>query len=181
LRTDLSGDPTFRELLARVRETSLGAFAHQDMPFDKLVEELQPARSLSYNPLVQVLFVMQNIPSPKLNTDGLQVAPFDAGVTHSKFDLAVFVSAKEEELGAYWVYSTELFEEATVRRMTGHFEKLLRSIVAQPDARISGLAFLTQAEQEQLQLARTKRRESQRMKLKKLEPNAVSLPSGNSD
>jgi hypothetical protein len=65
--------------------------------------------------------------------------------------------------------------------MTGHFEKLLRSIVAQPDARISGLAFLTQAEQEQLQLARTKRRESQRMKLKKLEPKAVSLPSGNSD
>jgi len=181
LRTDLSGDPTFRELLDRVRETSLGAYAHQDMPFDKLVEELQPARNLSYNPLVQVLFVMQNIPSPKLTAAGLRVAPLEAGVTHSKFDLAVFVSAKEQELGAYWVYSTELFEESTIRRMIGHYEKLLCSIVAQPDSRISGLTFLTQAEQEQLEIARKQRRESQRLKLKKLEPKAVSLSSGKSD
>ena len=99
LRTDLSGDPTFRDLLGRVREVALGAYAHQDMPFDKLVEELQPERSLSHNPMVQALFVMQNIAAPEARTARAGTAPFAMPITRSKFDLAVFMVEGENGLG----------------------------------------------------------------------------------
>ena len=98
LHTDLSGNPRFRELLGRVREVALGAYTHQDMPFDRLVEELQPERSLSHNPLVQVLFVMQNIPRDRPKLTGLELTPFEMPVTRSKFDLAVFMAEAGDEL-----------------------------------------------------------------------------------
>ena len=176
LRGDLSGNPTFRELLGRVRESALGAYAHQDMPFDKLVEELQPERSLSHNPIVQALFVMQNIPRQKRDLAGLKLTPFEMPITRSKFDLAVFMVESESGLVGNWLYSTDLFERATILRMASNFETLLRSAVSQPDARISTLEMLTEEEKQQRGAEKKQRKQSQLKKLITLEPKAVSLP-----
>src|SRR6266536_3814225 len=131
LHTDLSGDPSFRELVSRTREVALGAYAHQDIPFDKLVEDLQPERSLSHNPIVQALFVMQNVPAQRDEYAGLELSLFPVPITRSKFDVAVFMQIAGAEMIAHWVYSTELFERSTILRMAGHFENLLRHAVTQ--------------------------------------------------
>ena len=184
VRTDLSGNPTFRELLGRVREGLLESYAHQEVPFPKIVQEVQPERSTSHNPIVQVLFVMQNIPQVKRELAGLRVDPFTVPVTTSKFDLAVFVVEKPEGLLGYWVYSTELFERATIQRMLLHFGNLLQGAVAQPDTRLSALSMLTSEEVEQQEVERKKRKQSQFGKLKATAPEAVGLvneaPQGSS-
>jgi amino acid adenylation domain-containing protein len=178
LRTDLSGNPTFREILGRVREVTLGAYAHQDMPFDKLVEELQPERSLSHNPLVQVLFVMQNIPKLKRELPGLELSPFEMPITRSKFDFAVFMVEGEHGLTGNWLYSTDLFERASILRMAGHFETLLRNAIAEPDIRLQSLEFLSKEEREQLGAEKKERKQSQLKKLMSVEPKAISLAAG---
>jgi non-ribosomal peptide synthetase component F len=165
LRADLSGDPIFRDLLRRVRETSLGAYAHQDMPFDKLVEELSPERSLSHNPLVQVLFVMLNAPDSGHRFPGLQVAPFELELTKSKFDLALFIQEKDGGIAANWLYSTDVFDASTIERMAGHYMTLLGSIAAQPEARISALEMLSASEQA---LEEVGRKQHQQIKVKQL-------------
>ncbi|HEX7242084.1 MAG TPA: condensation domain-containing protein, partial [Longimicrobiaceae bacterium] len=146
LRGDLSGDPTFAELLARVRETTLGAFAHQDLPFERLVEELRPGRDLSRNPLFQVLFVLQNTPTGALDAGELRISVEPVESTASKFDLTLALEERGGALAGTLEYAAELFDPATVERMTAHFGALLEAVTADPGRRLSALSFLTPEE-----------------------------------
>jgi amino acid adenylation domain-containing protein len=150
LRTDLSGNPTFHELVQRVKETALGAYAHQDVPFEMLVEVLQPERSMSYTPLFQVLFVLQNAPQEKLELSGLTVELLDIDSGTAKFDLMLSLEESEEGLEGTCEYSTDLFDEGTIRRLLGHFETLLESAVNNPDEHVSQLPLLPPSERRQL-------------------------------
>ncbi|MGD2147998.1 MAG: condensation domain-containing protein, partial [Anaerolineae bacterium] len=153
LRGDLSGDPTFRELLARVRETCLDAYAHQDLPFEKLVEELQPTRSLSHAPIFQVMFALQNVPRRALELSGLEVSQLAVGRATAMFDLSLVVFEAGAELRLVFEFNTDLFDATTIGRMRGHLLTLLRGILADPDERISRLELLTEADRHQLIVA----------------------------
>jgi amino acid adenylation domain-containing protein len=150
LRTDFSGDPDFRELLGRVREVCLGAYAHQDLPFERLVEELHPARDLSRNPLFQVMFVLQNGHPGTLELPGLTLIPVevDSGTTH--FDLTLHIADTGDELVASLAYNTDLFETGSIDRMLRHFQMLLETVCASPGRRLSELSLLTDAERQQV-------------------------------
>lgn len=150
LRMNLSGDPTFRELLARTREIVLGGFDHQDMPLDQLVMELQPARDPSRSPLFQVLFSAGNIRVQPPKLPGLQVSTFkiDRGIT--KLDLMVAITEASDEVMDVCEYSTDLFDDITITRMLEHFHTLVESIVANPDQHISELPILTAEARRQL-------------------------------
>jgi amino acid adenylation domain-containing protein len=150
LRTDFSGNPTFQTLLAHVRETALGAYAHQTVPFEKLVEELQPERDLSRTPMFQVLFQLRNIPNDALKVQGLRMDEFefDTGVT--QLDLALDMVDKPEGLSCVLMYNADLFNADTIKRMDGHFQTLLTSIVENPAQLIHELPLLTAAEYQQL-------------------------------
>ena len=150
MRTDLSGDPSFRELLARVRETAMGAYAHQDLPFEKLVEELRPDRDLSRNPLFQVMLVLQNLPTGSQKLGDIDATPFGAGVPSAKFDITLIASEVSDGLRVTIVYSTDLFDAATIERMLGHFEVLLEGVVEDPATRVSQLPLLTEEEEQKL-------------------------------
>jgi len=150
MRGDLAGDPSFRELLGRTRRVALGAFAHQDLPFEKLVGELHPGRDASRTPLFQVMFVLQNAPMPFPSTSDLKLTPIDAISGTSKFDLTLFVEEYEGGLMATIEYSTDLFDAATIDRMLGHFQTLLAGIAAEPDRPIGSLPMLTEAERNRL-------------------------------
>lgn len=151
LHTELSNNLSFRELLERVRKVTLGAYAHQDLPFEKLVEELQPERSLSYNPLFQVMFILQNAPMHSLDLPGLILTPIEGTYNKTaKFDLTLSMEETEQGLRGSWEYNTDLFDDATITRMLGHFQTLLEGIVANPDRRLSDLPLLTAAERHQL-------------------------------
>ena len=150
LRANFSDNPTFKELLAGVKETALGAYGHQDLPFEKLVEEIKPERSLSHSPLFQVMFVLQNAPSIALELDGLSVGSVRLAGEATKFDLTLSISQVTEGLGASLRYNIDLFDSATIERMVDHFQVLLESIVADPEQTISDLPILTDAEKHQL-------------------------------
>lgn len=152
LRTDLSGNPTFRELLCRVRGVALGAYAHQDVPFEKLVEELQPNRSLSRNPLFQAmfLFALENAPPPVLELPGLTLRSLKVEDTAAKVDLTLSIIEGAEGLHGALQYNSDLFEASTMTRMAGHFRVLLKAIVADPDRRLSELPISTEAQGQQL-------------------------------
>jgi aspartate racemase len=150
LRTYLDGNPSFQELLGRVREVALGAYAHQDLPFEKLVEELQPGRDRSRTPLFQVMFVLQNTPTSALELPGLTVNPLNIDSGTAKFDLTLFITETAQGLRASLEYNTDLFNAATITRMLGNFHTLLKGIVANPQQRLSDLPLLTVAEQHQL-------------------------------
>ena len=152
LRADLAGDPTFRDLLARVRETSLGAFEHQDVPLELVVEALGLPRDPSRTPLFQVMFVLQNNRFPDVSRQDLGLAPFDAGDGSgtAKFDLTLALGEADGVLAGSFEYSTDLFEDATIERMVGHFLALLESAAADPDRRVSDLAILADAERHHL-------------------------------
>src|SRR4028119_1622371 len=152
LRTYLSGNPSFQELLGRVREVALGAYAHQDLPFEKLVEELQPERDRSRTPLFQVMFVLQNTPTSALELPGLTVNSLNIDSGTAKFDLTVFIMETAQGLRASLEYNTDLFNAATITRMLGNFQTLLEGIVANPQQRLSDLPLLTAAEQHQLRV-----------------------------
>ena len=151
LRTDLSGEPTFRELLARVRTTCLEAYAHQDVPFEKLLEELRPERDLSRSPLFQVFFNMVNSgENGTFNLLGLTKEPLQFHGAASKFDLTLYT---RERNGALWfalVYNPDLFEPATIARLLGHYHTLLLAIAANSQQPISSLPLLTVRERTQL-------------------------------
>lgn len=150
LRTDLSGNPSFRKLLAQVREVALAAYDHQDMPFEKLVEELQPQRDLSRSPFFQIMFSVQNTPMQPLELPGLNWETLYAYNGKAKFDLSVYMWEKSGQLGGVFEYNTDLFETDKVTRMIGHFENLLQEVATNPDQRISELRVLKEAEQKQL-------------------------------
>ncbi|HSU14835.1 amino acid adenylation domain-containing protein, partial [Longimicrobium sp.] len=146
LRTDLGGDPGFREVLRRVRETALGAYEHQELPFEKLVAELRPERSLSHSPLFQVAFALEEAGLSPAGLAGLrgEIVHADAGTT--KFDLSLVVAAGHGGLRAMLAYATDLFERATIRRMLGHLERVLEQVAEDPGRRLSEIALLTDAE-----------------------------------
>ena len=149
LRTDTSGDPSFRELLRRVRETALHAYAHQDLPFEKLVEELHPQRDLSRNPLFQVAF--QLFPPTSGSSPGQNVreeVPGDRGITH--FDLALNLAQRGDALDCFAEYRTELYDSASVDRILQHFGQILKSALADPSLPLSRLAILSARERDQV-------------------------------
>jgi aspartate racemase len=150
LRTDLSGNPSFRELLARVRDATLAAFDHQDMPFEKLAESLPPQRGLGRNPLFHVWFVAQGADPAELRLDGLAVEPLPAREEAATFDLAVQVEETPRGDEITLAYAADLFEAETIARLAGHFQTLLEGVVARPQARLSELPLLTESERRQL-------------------------------
>jgi amino acid adenylation domain-containing protein len=150
LRTDLSGNPRFIDVLERVKETALGAYAHQDVPFEKLVEELQPERSLSHNPLFQVLFALRNAPQQKFELADLELKVLDTRIETAKFDLSVFLSDTSEGLRGRLEYNTDLYAPETIQRLIGHFGVLLKSVAEDPNQRIEEIQLLTEPERHQL-------------------------------
>ena len=176
LRTNMRGNPTFRQLLDHVREVTLKAYAHQDLPFDKLVEELRPDRSLNQTPLFQVLFVMQNAPMPTLELAGLTLMPVEIDPGTAKFDLALFVSETEGRISGTWKYNSDLFDAETIAQISHRFETLLNSIVNQPDSRLNSLEILTQAEKQKQTMQEIKREKSNFSKFKTVKPKVIALP-----
>jgi amino acid adenylation domain-containing protein len=152
LRNNLNGNPSFRELLHRVREVTLDAYAHQDLPFEMLVEELQPERDLSRNPLYEVMFVLQNTPGSVLETSGLtlRTLEFDSGT--SQLDIFLSMSESQEGLTGFLEYNTDIFDSITITQFINNFQTLLANIVANPEQQLSELSILTASEQEQLLL-----------------------------
>jgi len=153
MHSDLSGNPTFRELLQRVRGVALGAFANQDLPFEKLVEAIAPGRDLSSNPLVQVLFVMQNTRRSVLRIAGVEFAGMPIHNETTKFDIGIFLLETPDGLSCMAEYATDLFDASTIRRMLGHFGTLLEAIVKNPDRHIGELPLLSSKERQVLEAA----------------------------
>jgi amino acid adenylation domain-containing protein len=150
LRTDVSGDPTFRDLLKRVRETAVGAFAHQDIPFGDLVRALHPDRQTGTIPLVQAVLVQEQAAWRKLPLEGLQTEWLPIHNRTTKFDLSLYWNEDESGIHSSWEYSTDAFDSSTITRMTGHFLTLLHSVVSDPSRAISELPILPQRERDQL-------------------------------
>ncbi|MEE8523392.1 MAG: amino acid adenylation domain-containing protein, partial [Thermoanaerobaculia bacterium] len=150
LRNDLSGNPTFRELLDRTRELVLAADAHQEVPFERLVDELRPERDLTSTPLFQVMFAFGAGELESLDIEGLTVTPQTVDTGAAKFDLTLMLDPAEEGLAGTWEYRRELFDPTTIRRLCGHFETLLEGIVVDPEARLSELPLASAAEHQQL-------------------------------
>src|SRR2546429_1293221 len=150
LRTDLSGDPSFRQLLARVRQVALGAYAHQDVPFERVVEAVQPQRDPSRNPLFQVMFALQNAPMETLGPTDLALNLLQVESGTAKFDVSLFLTEVPEGFIGELEYNTDLFDLATITRLAGHFQTLLEGIVANPEQRLSDLPLLTEAERQQV-------------------------------
>jgi amino acid adenylation domain-containing protein/non-ribosomal peptide synthase protein (TIGR01720 family) len=150
LRTDLSGDPEFTEILARIRQTTLADYAHQDLPFERLVGELAPERNLASSPLFQALLVLQNTPAEKLTLPGLTAESLPVAVEAVKFDLGLSLAEAADGLHGVWEYRASLFDRATIARLGGHFETLLAGFAAHPGARLSELPLLSGTERQQL-------------------------------
>ncbi|RKG96734.1 non-ribosomal peptide synthetase, partial [Corallococcus sp. CA047B] len=151
LRTHVAGDATFRQVLRQVREVALGAYAHQEVPFEKLVEELKPERDMSRSSLFQVMFSLQNAPLPvaQLPT-GLRLQPVDAEGDTAKFELSLDMGDRGQGLSASLEYNTDLFDAATAQRILKHFSVLLEGIAARPDARVLDLPMLGEAERQRV-------------------------------
>jgi amino acid adenylation domain-containing protein len=150
LRVDLSGNPSFHELLARVKEVALGAYAHQDLPFETLVKELHPDRTLARNPLFQVMFVLQSEPIPALELPGLTVSHVQVENVVANFDLTLDAVERNGQLECLLESNADLFDEDRITRLLGHFQNLLEGIVAKPQTRISDLPLLSESERHQL-------------------------------
>ena len=150
LRVDAAGDPGYGELLRRVRESLLGAYAHQEVPFEKLVTELVTERSLAHAPLVQVLLVLQNAPSAPLELPGLTLSGFEAEAKTAKLDLVLNLTETPHGLAGVWIYNTDLFDAPTVLRLQEHFHTLLAAAVADPGRRLSALPMLGEGERHQV-------------------------------
>ncbi len=153
LRTDSSGNPPFTEFLKCVKETCLGAQAHQDLPFEKLVEELAPVRDMSHNPLFQVMLTLQNMPETAFDIAGLKIVPELMETETAKFDLDLEISEGRYGLEVQFIYNTDLFDQATIVRMAEHYRALLENITMTPNQLLSELKFLTEPEYTRLLVA----------------------------
>ncbi len=149
LRADLSGDPSFRELVGRTREVTLGAYAHQDLPFEKLVDDLSPERDLSHSPVFQVLFVLQNAPMGVLELPGLRLRPMESGSATAKFDLVLNATEADGGLSCQWRYNSDLFDGTRIARLCDCFAALLAAALADPGRNLSALLLLGAAERHQ--------------------------------
>ncbi|MFB6277513.1 MAG: condensation domain-containing protein [Halothece sp.] len=175
LRTDLSENPTFRELLQRVRNVALGAYAHQELPFGKLVEELKPERQAGQTPLVQVLFVLQNTPLPEFETSDLELGAIAINDQSSKFNLGFFLGERSDGLLGTWRYRSELFNHSTIEEMSARFTAVLNSIIANPDTRLNQLDLETPTEKEEKMKQQEKRKASRFKSFKNIKPKAVDV------
>jgi amino acid adenylation domain-containing protein/non-ribosomal peptide synthase protein (TIGR01720 family) len=147
LRTRFNSELSFVELLRQVREITLGAYAHQELPFEKLIDELQPERSLSHTPLFQVMFALQNTPEERVQLEGLELAIIESENETAKFELTLSMTEGVSGLAGTINYRTELFDASTIRRLSRHFEQLLKSIVSNPEQRVADLPILTEDDQ----------------------------------
>jgi amino acid adenylation domain-containing protein len=150
LRTNLSGNPTFRELLGRVRDTCRGAYSHQDLPFEELLKMLRPERYLSTTPFFQVVFNLENLPEEWAEIPGLQIEEFEFEFPVSPYDLTLEIFPKGRKLKSSFIYNADLFDRGTIERMAGHYRTILEAIVAEPDGRIASLPLLTATERHQI-------------------------------
>lgn len=150
LRVDFSGDPTFRELLMRVRKSALEAYGNYELPFELLLEELKPQRDLGRSPVFQVMFTLQSAPTATIQLRDLKWASRELDTGTAKFDLFLVLQEKGQELGGYVEYNTDLFQPATIERMLAHFERLLDAASRDPDQKISLLPLLGEPERHQL-------------------------------
>ena len=150
LRNDISGNPTFAELLHRVRTTDLGAFAHQDVPFELLVERVNPVRSQAHHPLFQVVLVLEHAERQTPGFGQLQAKPEAVGTGTTKFDLGVHLGERGDGLVGVAEYATDLFDESTVDRMMARFVRLLEAVVADPEQPVDRIDLLEPAERDQL-------------------------------
>ncbi|HKX28929.1 MAG TPA: condensation domain-containing protein, partial [Blastocatellia bacterium] len=153
LRTRVDGDSSFKSLLQRVREVCLGAYAHQDLPFDRLVEELRPERELGETPLFQVMFAFQQAPRPQLEIPDLTLALCDIAPDTAKFDLCLGITETARQVQASLRYNREIFSGARMSRLIGHFNLLLESIAATPDLPICQLPMITPEERQAIKAA----------------------------
>ncbi|MEO6196443.1 MAG: amino acid adenylation domain-containing protein [Thermoanaerobaculia bacterium] len=159
---DLSGRPSFRELVGRVRRFALDAYTHQDLPFEKLVEDLAPERGAGRSPIFQVAFGLQNAPREVFDLPGLKLQPVGAQLESSRYDLTLWLYEGRESLGLSWTYNADLFEAATIARMQGHLETLLREASARPDEPLDALRVLTDEEEAELERHRRALKDSNR-------------------
>jgi len=150
MRTDVSGDPSFRELLHRTRDTALDAYAHQTLPFERLVEELQPERNLSHAPIFQVLFLLQNAPDDGGTFAGLESTGLGFDYGTAKFDLTIATIETGDGVAVEFEYNRDLFDHGTIERMIGHFGQLLEAVADNPDLALSEYRLLSDAEAQQL-------------------------------
>jgi amino acid adenylation domain-containing protein len=171
LRTDLSGNPSFTELLQRIRQVTLGAYAHQDLPFDRLVKELQPQRYLSYTPpLFQVLLVLQNTPQRAFELSGLNLKLLEVENTTTRFDLALLLTETERGIEGKWQYNADLFSPTTITNLSSHFQNLLHSITETPDARLNSLKMLSEQEIESHKQHKKTKKASKLTKFQAIQP-----------
>ena len=174
LRTRLDGDPTFRELLGRVREITLGAYTHQELPFDRLVKALRPERDASRAPLFQVKFALQNLPLPTVELGRLKLSPVETDLGRAQLDLSVFMWEAGEGLAGLFEYNTDLFDDATVTRMMEQFKGLLAAVTSEPDTRLSQLAGpIVESESRRRAAEAARLRESGLSKFRGVKPRLV--------
>jgi hypothetical protein len=150
MRTQLSGNPTVRELLGRVRETSLGAYGHQELPFEKVVEELEPERTMSHEPLFQVMLVLQNAIRGPRDVSGLSISSEPIKLGTAKFDVTLTLGEVQGSLEGWIEYATDLFESLRIERMIGHLSRLLEGFAANRESRVMDLGLLSKEEWEQV-------------------------------
>ncbi|MFD6826610.1 amino acid adenylation domain-containing protein, partial [Streptomyces sp. NPDC060085] len=156
LRTDLSGAPTFRELLHRVRETDLAAHAHQDVPFEHLVEVLNPVRSMAAHPLFQVMLAFQNVEEPQLRLPGLIISPEPSAAPAARFDLCVYLdesrtdTGEEGGLAGVLEFATDLYDRDTAEELVARFDRVLRGVVRDPDLPVAALDILAPQERQRI-------------------------------
>jgi non-ribosomal peptide synthetase component F len=174
LRTDLSGSPTFREVLGRVRRAALGAYTHQDLPFDKLVESLSPARDRSRTPLFQVKLVLQTASLRKARLPGLTISPLQVEALTAKFDWLFNLWESDGRLEGSLEYNTDLYDESTICRVLGDFKAVLESVAADPDIDLDALSqTITHASKQQLILAARELKASSISKYKQARRKAI--------
>jgi amino acid adenylation domain-containing protein len=176
LRTDFSGNPTFIELLSRVRDVCLGAYGNQDLPFERLVEVLRPQRRANDIPLFQVMFALQNASESAVQLPGLTLSMMDLEIETSPFDITLsLVNLPQGGLGGVFRYSTDLFDAATIKRMIGHLQTLLTGIVANPEMRVSDFEIYTVGEKQQQAAEKASRKDRRLQRLRSVKLKSVEL------